>query len=669
MYQSVIKQIILVFIIISTLVCILSFTSFSHSTKIIKQLDYVEDQVLKPLNYFSTLQSSLLDATNISLLYSPIEALRDDSLQASEAILVKEIDVVEALEKIADDLESSQFNIILSKLESETKAQLLEALDSFKPTVIQQIQSTKEAAITERNAQVSAILYDQNSAQLGASINKLSANENLRERDIQFLKFQTDAADKLVRRILIQTTLDEVWIIKSNLERHVRLLEKKIAYLGKKSPEVADSVSTMLAPLNAAISDDDGVLSQHFKKLELQSLAFEKKATLKDVNALLKSTLLDVQHVLMAQTQVTINSTKESASTAAKLIFGLLSITLVISIISSTAVTLKIRRAIASLSASLTEISQGKLDGQKLLENKGEFGQLGEATNKVREQLAHIVSLLNSSSKSLIDTTASVTKQSNVSVDITHQQATNIATMSSSLEQMTMAIDDVSQLASNTQSTVERTRQNGENCQQVTHASLSSIQTLEKKLVDCNSRIEVLLVESKNVQTVLSVIQNISEQTNLLALNAAIESARAGEHGRGFSVVANEIRQLAEKTQSSTVNIQTIITNLNNEIETIVDQIRDCVIESKQSATYAREVGELYSIVTGDLNLVSDMSIQVSSAAEQQSIATKDLLNNIFLLNEGAKEIETLCKKNQNNCDRLQSVADSNQETVNQFTI
>ncbi|WP_295895730.1 methyl-accepting chemotaxis protein [uncultured Vibrio sp.] len=669
MFQSVINKIIVVFVIISTLSCILSFTSYNHSKEMIHQLDYVEQDVIKPISYFSTLQSSLLDVTNLSLLYSPYETLRDESVQKEDLILVSEEDVTNAIDSIYGNINSNEFQLLISKLDSETKARLIAALELFKPTVIEQTKSVKQAAIIERNAHVSALLYDQDSSQVSASLNALKPNESLRSRDIQFLQFQTEAADKLVRRILLQSTLDEVWIVKSNLDRHIRLLDKKINYIAKKSPSIADGIATTLAPLNSAISDDNGVLKQHFSKLELQAIAFEKKVTLKEVNETLKSTLLDVQQVLLNQTQETINDTKESASTAAKIIFGLLTITLIISIFSSVTVTLKIRKSIASLTYALNEISVGKLNGKKLYESGDEFGQLGKTANLVRDQLKNIVGSLNTSSESLLVSTSSVTEQNNFSVEITHRQATDITTMSSSLEQMTKAIDEVAQLANTTQETVERTRENGESCQQVTQASLSSIQVLEKKLIRCNSRIEVLLIESKNVQSVLSVIQSISEQTNLLALNAAIESARAGEHGRGFSVVANEIRQLAEKTQSSTGNIQTIISNLNNEIEAIVDQIRDCVDESNQSAEYAQEVGELYRIVIDDLHLVNDMSIQVSCSAEEQSIATKDLLGRISSLNQGANEIESLCLKTQGNCDKLQSIASSNQEAVNKFTI
>ncbi|USD59674.1 methyl-accepting chemotaxis protein [Vibrio sp. SCSIO 43140] len=669
MLNSIIKQIIFVFALISLSVFLLSASAYRNAQHMTEQIDSVESQVIDPLNQFNQLRNRLLEASNLVALYNPDTSRRDESVRQNETTAVDSSELINELEALAIWLSALDIASWLPTLEQVKLDTLSTTLADFVPLMEAQLASKDISAQASIGAQLSAVLYSQSADTIGNNLNKLQVTEGVRERDIQFLQFHFNSADKLIRQILLLTTSDEVWVVKSGLDRHNRMLEKKIDFIAKKNPAFSLEAASILEPLFTAINSSDGVLTLHLNNLEQQNVTVEQQALLMQANSSLKSQLNEVEALLVLMTQNKINSSRQSAMTATQMTLGLLAMALVIAIGASSLLTLRIRSAMSKLITSLTRIANGRLTNEDIPVSKDEFGKLSSATNQVQSHLLDIVSQLQSGSESLLSASHTIATRTEHTAQVTNKQSLNIEAMSVSLEQMNLAIQEVASAATSTQDAIGRAKLNGDECAGVTNNSINSILSLAEQLGQCDKKMDSLLERSQSVESVLQVIQNIAEQTNLLALNAAIESARAGEHGRGFSVVANEIRQLAEKTQNSTLTIQSILGDLNAEIADIATEVRECVSHSQQNADDATLVGNSYSKVLEDINIVNGMSIQVSASAEEQSIVARQLVESMNELKDESVQISDMCQKTEAQCQELENVVQINTHIIQRFDI
>ena len=173
-------------------------------------------------------------------------------------------------------------------------------------------------------------------------------------------------------------------------------------------------------------------------------------------------------------------------------------------------------------------------------------------------------------------------------------------------------------------------------------AASDSVQVMSEQIASAKESINAVAVRSSDITQILDVIRSIAEQTNLLALNAAIEAARAGEQGRGFAVVADEVRSLASKTQDSTNEISQLIDNLQNEVKTSEDIIERSVVQASDAMTHCGSAASQMSEMVQALDDISNEVTQIATAAEQQSAVTEDLSANMTGISDAAAELAQL---------------------------
>jgi len=197
------------------------------------------------------------------------------------------------------------------------------------------------------------------------------------------------------------------------------------------------------------------------------------------------------------------------------------------------------------------------------------------------------------------------------------------------MEQMSLSVREIAESAVQTSSLTSEAQQMSSEGQKSVETTISSVHSLHQELDNSKRVINVLSEDCIQVETILDVIGAIADQTNLLALNAAIEAARAGEQGRGFAVVADEVRSLAQKTQASTGEIQQMITKLQKTATQAVESVDRGVELSQQCNDQAAETGSRLEKINHKLNRVTDSSHQIASAVEEQAGVSDDILRNV----------------------------------------
>ena len=317
----------------------------------------------------------------------------------------------------------------------------------------------------------------------------------------------------------------------------------------------------------------------------------------------------------------------------------------------------------------IRDIGEGDGDLTQRLDDssKDEFGELAKGFNQFVSKLQNIVSDINSSVLSLnasASDLASVTEHSNHTTQEQQSQTEQIAT---AINEMAASVNEVARNAVDAAQSAATADADAGTGRAVVGNTIDNITQLASEVDRAAEVVQSLAHESEKIGTVLDVIRDIAEQTNLLALNAAIEAARAGEQGRGFAVVADEVRSLASRTQESTEEIQNMIHRLQTGTTTAVTVMEAGRELSHVSADKAREAGSALEQITQAISLINNMNTQIASAAEEQSAVAEEISQNVChvkdLADSSAGDTGQIAK----NSEDLARVAGHLQSVVAQF--
>ncbi len=288
----------------------------------------------------------------------------------------------------------------------------------------------------------------------------------------------------------------------------------------------------------------------------------------------------------------------------------------------------------------IDQISQGDGDLRGRLDDRGkdELAVLARAFNSLMGKLQYLIKMIQNDSEELEHTSNSLNGSTIQSERMTSTQNKNLEQIASAVTELSHAVHEVAGNLQSALSETQNARDKATESRTIVDDTVVSVNNLSNSVNNAAQVIAKLADESMNIASVLDVIRGIAEQTNLLALNAAIEAARAGEQGRGFAVVADEVRTLASRTQQSTEDIQRMISGLKGGVEEAVGAMRAGSDQMSNVLAMSETIQAALVTVEQAINKGSEMIYQIASATEQQSSVTDEITKNINTLHDIAQE-------------------------------
>lgn len=296
--------------------------------------------------------------------------------------------------------------------------------------------------------------------------------------------------------------------------------------------------------------------------------------------------------------------------------------------------------SILNIRGQLDNIAQGEgdLTQRIVVEREDDLGKLGNSFNRVLENLQSMIASIQKLTTELGDGATELSRTATENSDGVSRQTDSISMVATAINEMQSAIEEVAGNASRASEVTREAEEKGQNGGRIIRQSSEQVQHLSAQISKAVEVIRQLSEDSNNITSVLDVIRGIAEQTNLLALNAAIEAARAGEQGRGFAVVADEVRTLAQRTQESTEDIQKMITTLQTGVSDIVSVMETGSDQASKTEELALNAETEIQAILEAMTNIADMNASVASATEEQTQVVEEVNRNITQINDLAEE-------------------------------
>ncbi|OFI32247.1 hypothetical protein BFC17_08175 [Alteromonas lipolytica] len=293
----------------------------------------------------------------------------------------------------------------------------------------------------------------------------------------------------------------------------------------------------------------------------------------------------------------------------------------------------------------MRDISQGDGDLRSRLDSSGkdELATLAKTFNRFMENLQDLIVVIQQDTESLKGASANLDQASNTVKSASHQQNDNLDQIATAVNELSHVVSDTASNSQGAMSKVKVASEISTSSKQVVSDSVKNVSNLSASITNANDVISSLAKESQNIIAVLDVIRGIAEQTNLLALNAAIEAARAGEQGRGFAVVADEVRTLASRTQQSTENINEMLGRLEHSVNDAVRAIEQGASEVDSVVAVSEQLARAFDQVSAAVDEANETIYQIAAATEEQSQVVSDINTNVTNLNAlGQQNLKTI---------------------------
>jgi methyl-accepting chemotaxis protein len=411
----------------------------------------------------------------------------------------------------------------------------------------------------------------------------------------------------------------------------------------------------------------DNLLSDNPDFSRLQSLGATKATLLDETNQLLKEHKAGVDSVFAS----TINGALSSSSQT----LNMVTVTNVVFLALLSMLILYIGRlfsnTVNSMKNSLAELADGSgdLNTRLKVSTRDELGAMTGNFNAFMDRLNDIIRKVKDVTPEVSDAANAVSGSTNHVRSVTEAMSHKATEATHAMNEMAKSIEEVSQSASEASGVMQETRDESAESLKIVESTIHNSRELNSQILEASERVERLVRDTGDVSTILDVISAIAEQTNLLALNAAIEAARAGEQGRGFAVVADEVRALASRTASATTEIRDVLDRLESAANETVQSMTLAKTQSEQNEQNAEKTGQHITQIKARVESVSSMGLTIAAATEEQTAVVKETHISISTMNDTVSDIQRSFIELARLADNLQGAAGHLQDSTSRFRI
>ncbi|GAB1040683.1 MAG: methyl-accepting chemotaxis protein [Shewanella algae] len=479
-----------------------------------------------------------------------------------------------------------------------------------------------------------------------------------------------------VESLVAEHNVPELMVLMLQLRRNEKdfMLRRELSYLNK--------FDSNIERFNEALSAS---LLDYSVRSNIEQLMSKYQQSFKSLVAKEQQLGLDESKGMMGQLREAIFATESSSTKLRELaiakveneqqnsfmlglaLFGLIALVLVISTV---VIIRSIMGPVERITGVISRIEQQKdLSLRCDVGSNDELGMIGRHFNSMVESFQKLIEQVIESVDAMRQSCEELSRNAISASEGVSKQLNETDMVATAITEMGATIDEIAKNTELAAGKAEQTHHNAQEGQIGVEDTISKIQSLAQQLDDSANVVAELEKDSQTIGSVLDVIRGIAEQTNLLALNAAIEAARAGEQGRGFAVVADEVRSLAMRTQESTEEIASIIQTLQSRTHSIVDIMEQSQKQGGESAQQAASAGTLLAQINADVTNIMDMSTQIAAAIEEQSMVAAEVNKNVVVIRDIAEESAQAAEENATASDEVRHRADYLHQAVSQFKI
>ncbi|MCV4288035.1 methyl-accepting chemotaxis protein [Pseudomonas capsici] len=441
-------------------------------------------------------------------------------------------------------------------------------------------------------------------------------------------------------------------------------LQQSLRLLRREEPELTDVVEQ---PVNVAINDLESLSRDLLDYLDPAKRSNVNANTLGERGNAVVAQFYKAQEQMQASLQNQLATRLHDRNNERMFFIGLFVVLGVLLLYAFAGIYSALRSAVEELLSVTARIAQGDLTARVQVSSRDEIGDVGKGLNSMVEAFSQSLSQVERSSHSVSESAQRLERsisQAKQSMDAQQAETEQVAT---AINEMTTSVADVAQNTEGAARAAEAASNASAKGLQVMGDTRATIEALVNEVQLSGQKVEALATHSQEIGGVIEVIRTIADQTNLLALNAAIEAARAGEQGRGFAVVADEVRTLASRTQNSTEEIRRIIQQLQEATDEAVQQMKAgqgrahaCLEASEQASGTLQQINEAVDGIVG-------MNTQIASAAVQQHSVSEDINRNVMGIRNSSQVVMGGVSDNATTADELSSLASELRSVVSRF--
>ncbi len=423
-----------------------------------------------------------------------------------------------------------------------------------------------------------------------------------------------------------------------------------------------------------------GTLLSHHRQLESQLIELSHNNQLEAMQQLLNTDLMDSAEKINAVLNqlVEINSHYATVAdddaaaqyrSAFNLVVGLLVLASALTLLFAWRLIRSITLPIANALRAAEEIAEGNLTRPITVDGSDEAGRLLQAMVTMQEKLRDTLQSISGSAHQLASAAEELNSVTEESARGLTQQNNEIEQAATAVNEMTSAVEEVARNAVSTSEASKNATASAGDGRDLVQETVSAIERMSSDVQGTASLIGDLANESRDIGKVLDVIRGLADQTNLLALNAAIEAARAGEAGRGFAVVADEVRALAHRTQQSTSEIERMIGSIQSGTEHAVDSMRNSTERAESTLSIARGAGQSLDTINSAIIEINERNLVIASAAEEQAQVAREVDRNLVNIRDLSVQSTTGANQTQAASSELSRLAVDLSNLVTRFKL